>query len=255
MRSAVLLTGTRIEIEEIVRDPRIREAEEALSRFDRSGSTRDAAVYARACIALVREVVPRIFPAERRAQALVGAGVKVLDAYTAIFAGDQPGWLAWALAHELRDLAIAHGIDVEPLRAPRPPRGSTPDRASLSPDRVLTLYSEIHRLLGPGDAVSEIQTILGLNTTEVGRLFGVTRQAVDQWQGNGIPAERVADVERIRDVAQVLFEELIPERIPRVVRTPAKGLDGRTILEVLADPGGSDRVRGYLARLYSFLSA
>ena len=255
MQSAVLLTGSRGEIEDLVDDPRIREAEQALARFDRTGSVRDAAAYARASVSLVSEIVPRIFPPERRAQALVGAGVKLLDAYTAMFAGDQRGWLAWALAHELHDLAQSHGIEVEPLRAPRPPRGEKPELPSLTQDRMVTLSTEIFRLLGPSGALSEIQTTMGLNTAELGRIFGVTRQAVDQWQTKGVPAERVAEVERVRDVARVLFEELIPERIPNVVRTPAKGLDGRTMLEVLAEPEGADRVRGYLARLYSFVPA
>jgi hypothetical protein len=59
-------------------------------------------------------------------------------------------------------------------------------------------------------------------------------------------------VERTRDVARVLYEELIPERIPQVVRNPARGLGDRTILQVLAHPDGTEHVRAYLARLYSF---
>ena len=87
---------------------------------------------------------------------------------------------------------------------------------------------------------------------EVAGLFGVQRQAVDQWLKNGVPAGRIADVEQVRDVALVLYDELIPERIPQVVRNPAKRLGGRSILQTLAGPDGADDVRAYLARLYSF---
>ncbi|HEX8691171.1 MAG TPA: antitoxin Xre/MbcA/ParS toxin-binding domain-containing protein [Longimicrobium sp.] len=255
MSAAALLTGSRDEITEAAHDPRIEEAEAAILRFGRTGAVRDANLYARSCYSLVHEIVHQQFPRDVRREALQAAATKVLDAGVFVGLGPDEGWLAWSLAHELRDLAAAYGVPVESVRAPRPPREGGRGQGALSVGRLATLAHEVLRIAGSATALEEIQQVLGLSSAEAAALFGVSRQAVDQWRRNGVPAERVADVERVRDVAQVLYEELIPERIPQVVRNPARGLGGRSILDVLAEPAGAERVRAYLARLYSFEAA
>lgn len=255
MTATALLTGTRQEIQEAASDPRIEAAEAALDRFERTGAVRDASAYARSCYSVVHEIVHQKFPDEVRRSALQLAGIKVIDAgLTFGIDDDAPGgWLVWALAHELRDLATTCGVSVESIRAPRPhPGGQGRGRLTITAGFLSTLTQEVLRVTGSVSALDEIQQTFGLSSAETGALFGVTRQAVDQWRKNGVPAERVADVERVRDVARVLYEELIPERIPQVVRNAARGLGDRTILQVLAQPYGAERVRAYLARLYSF---
>jgi uncharacterized protein (DUF2384 family) len=254
MNAAALLTGTREQIEEAGQDPRIEAAQAALSRFGKSGAVRDASAYARSCYSLVHEAVHMEFPEEVRGSALDMAAVKVIDAgVVGPVDEDAPGgWLVWSLAHELRDLAQTWGIYVENIRPPRVTGGRTRRRYVMVASHVGTLTHEVLRLMGSVGALDEIQQTFGLSSAETGSVFGVSRQAVDQWRRNGVPGERVADVERVRDVARVLYEELIPERIPQVVRNPARGLDGQSILQVLAQPSGAERVRGYLARLYSF---
>ena len=253
MTAAALLTGSREEIAEIGHDPRIEAAEAALGRFERTGAVRDANTYARSCYSLVHEIVHQQFPADVRGSALHMAAVKVIDAGVAGGVDeDAPGgWLVWSLAHELRDLAVTCGVYVEPIRPPRARPGGSKARPRLA-GYLGTLSQEVLRLMGSVSALEEIQQVLGLSSAEAGAVFGVSRQAVDQWRRNGVPADRVADVERVRDIARVLYEELIPERIPQVVRNRARGLGDQSILQVLAQPDGAERVRGYLARLYSF---
>lgn len=128
-------------------------------------------------------------------------------------------------------------------------------RAALSLERLHTISTEVLRIAGSTSALDELQQVLGLSGAETARIFGVSRQAVDQWRQNGVPSDRLADVERVRDVARVLYDELLPDRIPQVVRNPARSLGNRSILEVLAEPDGSEQVRAYLARLYAFVGA
>jgi transcriptional regulator with XRE-family HTH domain len=249
-----LVTGTRNEIAQVGKDPRIEQAEAALDRFEQTGALRDASAYARSCYSVVREAVMRSFPQAVRETALQYGSAKVLDASTAAGVEERDGWLAWSLAHELRDLAASYGVPVHPIRAPRPSQRRA-RTAPLPPERIRTLAGEVFRVSATTAYLDEIMNTLGLSTAEVARIFGVSRQAVDQWRDNGVPSERAADLERVRDVARVLYQELIPERIPQVVRNKARGLDGRSILETLAEPEGPARVRAYLARLYSFEGA
>jgi hypothetical protein len=254
MTATALLVGSREEIKEAGSDPRIEAAEAAMDRFEQTGAVRDASAYARSCYSLAHEVVHQQFPQDVRGSALQMAGIKIIDAgLSARIDEDAPGgWLVWSLAHELRDLATSCGVQVESIRAPRPRPGRSLGRLRISAGFLGTLAQEVLRVTGSVSALEEIQQTLGLSSAEAGALFGVTRQAVDQWRKNGVPTDRVADVERTRDVARVLYEELIPERIPQVVRNPARGLGDRSILQVLGERDGTERVRAYLARLYAF---
>lgn len=255
MSASSLLTGTRIEVCRIVSDPRLEAAEAALERFESTGAVRDASAYARSCVSVVYEIIQQEFPRELRGEALRAAGVKVIDAYTSVGLGREPGWLAWALAHELRDLAAAYGIPTKPLRPNRRAAEDLRARPALSLERLHTIATEVLRVAGSISALDELVRIFGVSSGEAAQIFGVSRQAVDQWRQNGVPADRLADVERVRDVGRVLYDELIPERIPQVARNPARGLAYRSILEVLAEEGGAERVRAYLARLYAFVGA
>lgn len=252
MEARLLIHGSREQLRELAGDARFAEAEAAFARFSRTGAVRDASAFARGCFEIARELVQRELPPETRGEALRSAVGKILDAALGATSGRAPGWLAWALAYELRELAAARGVTVTRLRPPRGPRTPEAARATLSTDDTLTLACEILRVAGSTTSLAEIRQVLGLSAAEAAALFGVTRQAVEQWQQTGVPADRRAGVERVRDVAAVLYDELLPERIPQVVRTPARGLTGRTILDVLAEPDGPAQVRAYLSRLYAF---
>lgn len=94
--------------------------------------------------------------------------------------------------------------------------------------------------------------ILGLTKTDTGQLFGVTRQAIDNWYKQGIPMNRVADVDRIADVARALHARFVPERIPHIAHASLPGLNGRTILEAIRI-NGTQVVLNMLDRAFAYL--
>lgn len=104
------------------------------------------------------------------------------------------------------------------------------------------------------EVLNRIRDSFGLSESELGRLFGVTRQAVDQWRRRGVPPTRSADVDRVGELAGLLQRRLLPRRLPQVVRTPARGLGGRSVLQVLESEGPAP-VYAYLSRLYSYRGA
>ncbi|MEO6913511.1 MAG: hypothetical protein ABI182_05765 [Candidatus Baltobacteraceae bacterium] len=82
-----------------------------------------------------------------------------------------------------------------------------------------------------------LRQVFGLSNIELGKLFGVERQAVAQWEKRGVPPSRSASVDRLVEFAQFLQRRLISARIPQIVRTPAKGLANNTMLGVLQSHG------------------
>jgi hypothetical protein len=80
--------------------------------------------------------------------------------------------------------------------------------------------------------LADVMQIFGLGATATGRLFDVSRQAVDQWLVHGVPLGRLADVGQIAQAARALYTYFRPERIPQIVTEPIPGLGGRTVLDV-----------------------
>lgn len=81
--------------------------------------------------------------------------------------------------------------------------------------------------------LDQIQATLDLTTTETGRLFGVRRQAIEQWRKKGVPAARQEKAAAAAAVADLLAHMLKPERIPGVARRPAEAYGGMTMLEMI----------------------
>jgi hypothetical protein len=73
-----------------------------------------------------------------------------------------------------------------------------------------------------------------LSKTELGSLFGVRRQAVDQWLERGVPSERQEKVQTLVAIADLLERKLKPGRLAGVARRPADAYGGRTMLELIA---------------------
>ncbi len=99
--------------------------------------------------------------------------------------------------------------------------------------------------------LGQIQSTFGLSEGELADLFSLSRQAVQQWRIRGVPNNRMADVDRIRELTRILKRRLIAKRLPQIVRTPSRGLQGHTLLETLK-LHGVDRVYRYLEELYSY---
>lgn len=100
--------------------------------------------------------------------------------------------------------------------------------------------------------ITQIAVILGLTKVETGHLFGITRQAVDRWYKNGVPMNRISEVESVADIARALQARFIPERIPQLVRKPLPGLNERSVLETIRD-GRYPTVLNMLDRAFSYV--
>ncbi len=101
------------------------------------------------------------------------------------------------------------------------------------------------------EAIDEIRRRFGLSEDEVAKLFTVSRPAIGKWRQRGVPVERGADVDRVRELAEYFGRRFVAARIPQIVRTPGDGLGGKTVLAVIAEEG-VDRVYAYLERIFSY---
>lgn len=73
-----------------------------------------------------------------------------------------------------------------------------------------------------------------LSKTELASLFGVRRQAVDQWLGRGVPSERQEKVQTLIAICDLLERKLKPGRLAGLARRPADVYGGKTMLELIA---------------------
>jgi hypothetical protein len=88
-----------------------------------------------------------------------------------------------------------------------------------------------------GDALGRVLAVWGLNQSDAGGAFGVTRQAVSKWLAAGAPSERAVAIADLAAATDILVRHLARDRIPAVVRRPAGNLGGRSLLDVLATSG------------------
>jgi hypothetical protein len=115
----------------------------------------------------------------------------------------------------------------------------------------MAMPAAYHRI-GAG-ALDEIRVRFALSEDELAALFGVSRPAIAKWRLRGVPVGRAADIDRVRELAGYFGQRFIAARIPQIVRTPGKGLGGMTVLAILAEVDGVDRVYAYLERLFSYI--
>jgi transcriptional regulator with XRE-family HTH domain len=92
-----------------------------------------------------------------------------------------------------------------------------------------------------------------LSVSDVARLFGVTRQAVQQWLEGGVPPARQPTLLQILRIADLLQGNLQSSRIPAVVRSDAAAYGGRSMLELIAD-GRHDELLGSVERSFDWAS-
>ncbi len=122
--------------------------------------------------------------------------------------------------------------DTKPLALPR--EHHLPSWA-LSDDEAILFYravgDELARVSTPLDRVA---LVLGVSRTELANLFGVRRQAIEQWEARGVPGERQEKLATLDAIVDLLIAKLKPDRIPGVVRRPAPAYGDRSILEAIA---------------------
>ena len=79
-----------------------------------------------------------------------------------------------------------------------------------------------------------VMDAFGLSKTELAALFGVRRQAVDQWLERGVPSERQEKVQTLVAICDLLERKLKPGRLAGVARRSADAYGGKTMLELIA---------------------
>jgi hypothetical protein len=90
-----------------------------------------------------------------------------------------------------------------------------------------------------------------LTETELGRLFGVSRQAVGQWRVRGVPSNRRAKVATVAAIGDLLSHSLKPERIPGIARRPAPAYGGLSMLEMI-ERGREDELQAEVRRSFDW---
>jgi hypothetical protein len=146
----------------------------------------------------------------------------------------------WAATYELAD---AVGLDLtsrvrvllgdRALTSPATGNGWVPVADDLDAQRFIR---RVRHYLNHPDAVDPLRRIadaFGLSKTELAGLFGVRRQAVDQWLARGVPPERQEKVATLGALVDLLERKLKPERLPGVARRPAPAYGGETMLELI----------------------
>lgn len=134
-------------------------------------------------------------------------------------------------------------------------RVGTPPRSwRFSAQAVAEAHQRAYKRAGVWDLTS-ILTTFQASPREIGELFGVSRQAIEQWTEGGVPPNRVAEVGRVADVARRMRHTFKRERIPAIVRQPNPGLAGESVLSALGQSQGAARVMDALDRLTSYVPA
>jgi hypothetical protein len=116
--------------------------------------------------------------------------------------------------------------------APRARKSFRPELDELAARRFLRNVRQHLNQLGD-DQLVQVMAAFQLSKTELGTLFGVSRQATDGWLANGVPAERREKLNTLVSIAELLERKLKPGRLPGVARTPADAYGGLTMLEMV----------------------
>ncbi|MEI6448494.1 MAG: hypothetical protein WCP98_00920 [Actinomycetes bacterium] len=162
------------------------------------------------------------------------AGIELLRT----FAADAPfsPWVqlkgpGTGVALDLLARARALLPGVEPLALPAGasfPRLDDPD-ALLRFTRLVAVAQQAEQ-----SDLERLRAVFGLSVTELGGLFGVTRQAAGLWLADGPPAARRAKAATVAAIADVLARRLKPTRIPGIARRPVPEYGDKSMLELIA---------------------
>ena len=104
---------------------------------------------------------------------------------------------------------------------------------------VAAFTDELDRHLS-GRGLERVMRRWQLSRTELGALFGVSRQAVSKWIANGVPTDRVQQVADMEAITDLLERFLKRDRIPAVVRRQAPRLEGASLMELVSAGRSSD---------------
>jgi transcriptional regulator with XRE-family HTH domain len=138
--------------------------------------------------------------------------------------------------------------DLRQFELPRPRRRSEA-AAEFQNEVAIRFFHATVRAIAEREnelPLRQVQRALNLSVTDLGRLFGVSRQAAAQWIESGtVPADRQEKLAALAAVVDLLERKLKPGRLPGVARTPASDWDDLTLLEMVEQ----DRHRELLERV------
>ena len=122
-----------------------------------------------------------------------------------------------------------------------------PDLAELDPQDAATLLldehddawiaalaDELDRRLS-GRELERTLRVWNLSRTELGRILGVSRQALSKWIETGVPADRVTQVADLASLTDLLTRYVKRDRIPAVVRRTAPNLGDRALIGLIEE--------------------
>ena len=91
----------------------------------------------------------------------------------------------------------------------------------VSPTWMNRFLTQLDHIAERGQ-LARVLDIWSLSKAEAGRVFGVSRQAVDKWLSRGVPEERRAPVADLEATTDLLLRYLKRDRVAAVVRRPAE---------------------------------
>ncbi|MDN5795004.1 MAG: hypothetical protein L0H79_04555 [Intrasporangium sp.] len=142
---------------------------------------------------------------------------------------DRDG-LALDLIARLRSIL---GHSLSPLRATQSPEEAEAGIAVDAQSARRFYRQVVSALQGQESMAARIAESFGLNKAELGRLFGVSRQAASDWLQDDIPSDRRAKASVVVSIADLLAHRLKPGRLPGVARRPAAVYGGLSMLDLI----------------------
>jgi hypothetical protein len=146
--------------------------------------------------------------------------------------------------------ALGDGVAMTVLNALRehlgartlsPPSGATVrdpgDHVAIDAVKAQRFMRRVRHFLNHPDDRNPLERLMeafDLSKSELGRLFGVSRQAIDGWLVNGVPSERQEKLTGLLAVTDLLERKLKAGRLPGIARRAAGAYGGETMLDLMA---------------------
>jgi hypothetical protein len=151
----------------------------------------------------------------------------------------------WVARYELGDgvalMALNTLRELLGARLLSPPSGVTArefaDHVSIDEVTAQRFMRRVRHFLNHPDDRNPLERLMeafDLSKSELGRLFGVSRQAIDGWLVKGVPSERQEKLATLLAVTDLLERKLKAGRLPGIARRAAAAYDGQTMLDLMA---------------------
>jgi hypothetical protein len=99
---------------------------------------------------------------------------------------------------------------------------------------VRAVVEELHVDRTSAADLERVKGLFDLSNSELGRLFGTSRQAATSWLIKGVPPARLTKLNDVLSLGELLERKLKPGRIAAVARKRAGAYGGMTMLEMIS---------------------